>query len=197
MLTPLFASQFNSAEITIIGIIFVVFGAVACYIVGAFIDKTKKFVFTVRFICFALLVVYAAGLLILPIGNFWITCSFAMLAGAANVPILPASYQYASTLTRRTPPTVTNGIMMSFAQTCSFASSIGIIQVLSFGQDFGVAFMAATILVALICVIFVKAEDERHTDLKCSVLTNEDDEVEDDEEGNGKTTFESFGDLES
>lgn len=180
-LTPLFALQFNSAEISIIGIIFVCFGAIACYVVGAFLDRTKKFIFTVRLISFALFLVFAAGLFVLPMGNFWITCCFAMLGGFANVPILPASLQYASTLTRSTPPTVTNGVMLSFAQTFSFAGSLITTQFLNFGQDYGLAFMAGTILIASICVSFVKAENEKGADLKFSVLTNEDDE--DDEEG--------------
>ena len=49
--------------------------------------------------------------------------------------------------------------------------------------------MAGTILIASICVSFVKAENEKGADLKFSVLTNEDDaddEEDDTEGGNSK-----------
>ena len=132
-LTPLFAAQYSSAEITLIGIIFVLFGALGCYIVGAFLDKTRKFIFAVRFIAISLLIVFAASIYVLSIGNFWITCSFAVLGGLFNVPILPAAYQYASQITRKVPPPVTNGVMMSAAQTWAFAGSQIATQVLNYG----------------------------------------------------------------
>lgn len=80
--------------------------------------------------------------------------------------------------------------MLSFAQTFSFFGSLITTQFLNFGQVYGMAFMAGTILIASICVSFVKAaENEKGADLKFSVLTNEDDaddEEDDTEGGNSK-----------
>jgi len=104
LLTPLFTSQFSSAEISSIGVTFVLFGAIGCYIMGVFLDKTKNFILAIRIVCIAVFVTFAASLILLPIGNFWISTSFAVFGGLFNVPILPAAYQYASLLTRKTPP---------------------------------------------------------------------------------------------
>jgi len=80
------------AEITLVGIIYVVFGAIGCYIMGAFLYRTKKFLLAVRLVNITLFSIFALSIFVLPIGKLWITCTFALFGGLLNVPILPASY---------------------------------------------------------------------------------------------------------
>lgn len=92
VLTPLFGPQFTSAEISLIGMIFVVTGAIGCFLMGTWLDKTKQYLFAIRFITTCLLCLCLLALILLPMGKLWITCIFAFLIGLLSVPILPACY---------------------------------------------------------------------------------------------------------
>ena len=175
MLTPLFGGYFTSAEISLIGVIFVVTGAVGCFLMGIFLDKTKKFLLAVRFLSVALCVLLAAAIFVLPLGVLWMTCVFGFMVGLLSVPILPACYQYAGSHTTKLPPAVVNGLMMSSAQTWAFFGSLIATYILGVGTAYGVIFCVITVAVAVVCSCFMK---EKKEDLKKSVLTNEDDSVE-------------------
>ena len=95
--------------------IFVVIGAIGCFIMGAFLDKTKRYIFAIRFITISMLTLVVIGIPTLPLGIFWLTCIFAFLVGLLSVPILPSCYQYAGSITKNLPPAVVNGLMMSGA----------------------------------------------------------------------------------
>ena len=91
------------------------------------------------------------SIFILPTGKLWITCTFALFGGLFNVPMLPASYRYAGSLSTKFPPLLVNGIMMSAAQTWAVISTLITTKLLEYGQQQGLTFMAFTILVALTC----------------------------------------------
>lgn len=164
-----------------VGIIFVVFGAIGCYVMGAFLDRTKKFLLAVRLVNITLFSTFALSLLILPIGKLWITSTFALFGGLFNVPFLPASFHYAGSLANKFPPTLINGFMMATAQTWAVASTLITTYLLQFGQNYGLAYMAITILVAQTCTSFLRAEDDsnRCTDLKHAVMADDSDDDED------------------
>ena len=98
-----------------VGSIFVVFGAIGCYIMGAFLDKTKEFLLAVRIVNITLFSTFALSIALLPLGKLWITCIFALFGGLFNLPILPSSFHYAGSLAQKFPPTVVNGVMVSSA----------------------------------------------------------------------------------
>ena len=155
VLTPLFGGAFTSAEISLIGIIFVVTGAVGCFLMGIFLDKTKKFLLAVRFLSIALCILLAASTVILPLGVLWMTCVFGFLVGLLSVPILPACYQYAASQTSKLPPAVVNGLMMSSAQTWAFFASLIATYILGVGQVYGISFCVFTIAIAVVCSCFM------------------------------------------
>ena len=66
VLSPLFDQDFNSAQISVIGMIFVLTGAVGCYMMGLFLDKTRRYLFAVRFIPVSMLVTQLIGVYIVP-----------------------------------------------------------------------------------------------------------------------------------
>ena len=116
VLSPLFGPQFTPSGISLIGVIFVMAGAIGCFIMGYFIDKTQKHLFAIRFITVALTLFYIIGSFgLLQIGVLGLTCAFAFFAGIFNVPILPSSYSFATKLTSPAAPAVVNGLMMSGA----------------------------------------------------------------------------------
>jgi len=113
--------------------VFVITGAIGCYIMGVFLDKTKKYLFAIRCITISLLLLVFLSLFLLPLGKLWITCIFAFFVGLLSVPILPACYQYAGTLTGKLPPAVVNGLMMSAAQSWACIFSLIETFLLSYG----------------------------------------------------------------
>ena len=68
--------------------------------------------------------VYLAALIVVPLGNLPATVGFALCAGIFNVPILPASYAFATTVTGSMAPAVVTGLMMSFSQMYAFLISL-------------------------------------------------------------------------
>ena len=123
-LTPMFSSQFSPAEISIIGIIFVITGVIGCYLMGVFIDKKQKHLIAIRCIVIGMVLLYGSSVFLIPIGNLAVTGAFAFFLGLTNVPILPSSYSYATKLVGQMPPAVVNGLMMSGAQFYSFLASL-------------------------------------------------------------------------
>ena len=142
--------------------VFVLFGVVGCYVMGIYLDKTKNFLPAIRTITIAMAVLYALGLVLLPIGNFWITSAFAFFAGIFNVPILPACYSYAANkLVGHMPPSVVNGLMMSFAQLYTFCMSFLIAYLLSIEQRAGISGMCLTMCIAAVGTMFINEKKGR------------------------------------
>ena len=112
-LSPLFGPQFTSAQISVIGMIFVLIGAVSCFLMGVFLDKTKNYIVAIRYVTISTFSLMAITPFVIPIGKMWITSIFAFCAGLFIVPVLPATYQYASTQSGKIPPMVVTGLMMS------------------------------------------------------------------------------------
>ena len=67
---------------------------------------------------------YGLGCYVIPLGDLSATIGFAFCAGLFNVPILPACYGFATTVTGAMPPAVVTGLMMSFSQLYAFIVSL-------------------------------------------------------------------------
>ena len=124
-ITPLLGPNgYTPSQVSIIGVIFVFSGVVGCYLMGVFIDKTQRHLVGIRFVTIGLACLYMTATLILPPGIFVLTCVFGLLAGMFNVPILPATYSFATKITGSMPPAVVSGLMMSGAQLYCFIASV-------------------------------------------------------------------------
>ena len=156
ILTPLFKDQFTSSQISIIGAIFVVTGIIGCYLMGLYLDKTQRQLTGIRFITVGMLLLFVTALFIIPVGMLALTCVFAFLAGALNVPILPSSYAFVSKLMPGMAPAVVNGFMMSCAYVYSLCVTLWATWLLEYGQIYCVGWFVLTILIATICVLCVK-----------------------------------------
>ena len=64
-----------------VGVSFVLAGVIGCYVMGIFIDKTKKFIVAIRFIVILLTVLFFLALAIIPAGLLWLTIIGCFFAG--------------------------------------------------------------------------------------------------------------------
>jgi MFS family permease len=100
VLDPFFgALGFTTGQISILGAIFVVCGVISSLIFGVMLDKYRKYLQTLKAICygttFMLLTCYASFLQ----GSIWIVGASSMLIGIIIVPILPVGSAFAGELT--------------------------------------------------------------------------------------------------
>uniref|UniRef100_A0A7S3I496 MFS transporter n=1 Tax=Favella ehrenbergii TaxID=182087 RepID=A0A7S3I496_9SPIT len=174
VLTPLFGEYFSTAQISVIGMIFVITGAVSCFLMGVFLDRTKKFLTAIRAVVISIFCLFAVSPFILPLGLLWLTCIFGFFAGLFNVPILPACYQYAATQTGKLPPAVVNGLMMSGAQSWAFTLSLLVTLLMNINVVYGLICMTLLMMIALICAMCIKEKSLLNLVSNKSVLTNED-----------------------
>ena len=100
-----------------IGAGFVAFGVLGTGIVGIIIDRTKAYIKVIRVITTVCAIALLAGIWVVPSGNIFITLIFGCLLGCFMTPILPAGYSFSVHLTHPLPPAVSNGLMMTGAQT--------------------------------------------------------------------------------
>lgn len=134
VLTPLFGDQFTPAQISVIGVIFVITGVIGCFLIGVYIDKTGMTKRAVKFITLVTLILFITGMYLLSLGVFWVTCLLAVFLGMALIPVLPAGYALAAKVASNFPPNVVNGLMMSVAQVYSFIVSYLMTWLLSYGK---------------------------------------------------------------
>ena len=167
-ITPLLGPNgYTPSQVSIIGVIFVFSGVVGCYLMGVFIDKTQRHLLGIRFVTIGLACLYMTATLILPPGIFVLTCVFGLLAGMFNVPILPATYSFATKITGNIPPAVVSGLMMSGAQLYCFIASVVQTWLYGYGQIYGLIFAGCMVIVAAICALCVR---DTSKDLKDSVV---------------------------
>ena len=133
-LSPMFAAQFTSSQLSIIGIVFVLSGLIGCYIMGIFLDKTQSNLLAIRGISLFTMIILGLAIWLLSKGNIYISVTVASLCGLFCVPVLPSTYGYAVKLTFGISPTVVNGLMMSSAQLYAFVSSLLAAQLLLIKQ---------------------------------------------------------------
>jgi len=94
---------------------FLVFGVVAAFLSGAFLDKTKRFKqFFIACAVVSLLCI-AVAFWSLPYGNVYIFTANTSIAGMAIVPVISLGYAYAVQLTYPIVETMSTGILQMFA----------------------------------------------------------------------------------
>ena len=146
--------------------IFVLIGAVSCFLMGVFLDKTKNYIVAIRYVTISTFTLMALTPFVIPIGKMWITCIFAFCAGLFIVPVLPATYQYASTQAGKIPPMVVTGLMMSGGQTWALILSLLFTYLLKIDQVYGLIGMTLFAIVPLVCSLLI-----RPTDLRASLAS--------------------------
>ena len=126
---------YSPGMIAIIGILFILMGVVSCLLVGFILDRTKKYLLTLRIICVSATLCGVLALWWLPLENNMLCYIVVALIGFTMVPIIPVGFAFATELTHPIQPSLSNGIMMSFASLSAFSLSFGMIGLCNMNHD--------------------------------------------------------------
>jgi MFS family permease len=100
VLDPFFgALGFTTGQISIIGVLFVLSGVVSSLIFGVLLDKYRKYLATLKVICFGTTIILTACYGTFIQGNYYFVCASAILIGSIMVPMLPVGSAFAGELT--------------------------------------------------------------------------------------------------
>ena len=135
---------------------FVVFGVIGTLIAGIIIDKTKAFLFALRFISTLATLSLISSIWIVPYGNFYLTLVLCTVLGFAMCPILPVGFSFSVFLTHPIPPAVSNGLLMMGAQIFSITFTLLGAKLLLIDFTLGALMFcilsASTIFLAFCCI---------------------------------------------
>ena len=100
VLDPFFgALGFSTGQISIAGGCTVIAGVSVSLVSGVLLDKYRKYLRTLRIICWGATVVFALAYSIFIFKSFWFLCIIATIIGGVLVPILPVGSAFAGELT--------------------------------------------------------------------------------------------------
>lgn len=100
VLDPFFeALGFSSTEVSILGVTVVLSGVISSLVVGALLDKYRKYLLIYRVVCFGSMLVWLACFGIFLTKNIWIVGATAIFIGGFLVPFLPVGTSFAGEIT--------------------------------------------------------------------------------------------------
>jgi len=102
-----------------IGASYIFFGMLASLIFAKVLDKTRKYLMTLRVICFACIFVWAAGLYTLPSGHGTYMLINMSVAGFFTVPIISVGFQFGIETSYPAGEAMSNGVFSFMVQIVS------------------------------------------------------------------------------
>lgn len=100
VIDPFFgAIGFGTTTISVLGGIFVISGVLSALLVGVILDKTSKYLLTMRIICFGSTFLFAVGYVTFATENVYIVGANIIVDGMILVPFLPVCIAYAAEVT--------------------------------------------------------------------------------------------------
>ena len=90
---------FGAADNTIFSISFVVVGMIGSFVVGTYLDKSKRFRYVHTRLTFLLLVVLVLEYFFLASRSVWVVAPTIGIIGFCVIPFLPVSFEYGAELT--------------------------------------------------------------------------------------------------
>lgn len=118
---------------SVFGAIFVLCGAVACYAMGAYLDRTNKYISALRYVLGATFGLFTISIYLIPTGFFYCEIIWSVAAGIFMVPIVPVGFSFASEVTHPVAPAMVIGLMTTFANILCFSLNFFYLSVLSDG----------------------------------------------------------------
>ena len=106
---------YSPSESSIAGVIFILSGLFGSFSMGYFLDRKRRYLLTLRVVCFGSLLTAIAFAFTLPTQNKFIIGSNVGACGFFLLPIIPVGYSFGSELTYPVSETMSNGIMSLFA----------------------------------------------------------------------------------
>jgi hypothetical protein len=87
---------------------------------GPYLDRTKKYLFTLRATLIATTIITFSMIFVIPTGSYWL-CSIVMsLYGLSFGPILPIGFDFSIQLTHPVQPALVNGLLQGAEQIGEF-----------------------------------------------------------------------------
>lgn len=112
VLDPFFkALGFGTSQISALGALFIVSGVLSSILIGIFLDKTQKYLITMRSICIGSTILFIIGYAAFATGNIYIVGANIILDGIALVPFLPVCISFAAEITFPMQEAVIVGIL--------------------------------------------------------------------------------------
>lgn len=121
VINPLFyPCGFDQFRISLIGMFVVFFGAIGAVSAGKYLDKTNRYLFTMKCVCFIATVAAFSAIFLMPTGKDWAAVIFCFLFGVGLVPIMPVCFAFGTEVSHPLAPALVVGLMMSSAQIVLF-----------------------------------------------------------------------------
>lgn len=93
----------------------VFFGAIGAISAGKYLDKTNRYLFTMKLVCLMATVAALAGIFLVPSGKDWAAVLFCFLFGIGLVPVMPVCFAFGTEVSHPLAPALVVGLMMSSA----------------------------------------------------------------------------------
>ena len=153
---------YSTGWISMYGGVTAVFGVMSSMICGCFLQRTHKYLLTIRIVCLLTTVMISVGLYTIPSEqNYFVLGNFVLL-GIVMVPIIPVSMNFGSELTFPIAPIMTNGILLMVGQ--GMGAVLGIVETILADYSVRVTLSSYGVIcgIAFFCSIFIK-EDLKKT----------------------------------
>ena len=112
--------NFHAFAVSLLSMLFVTIGALSCFVVGIYLDRTSKYLTTLRTILISTCVLLVFSAATVPEGSLWSALVFAVLGGLIMVPIVPTGFSFATELTHPVSPALVIGLMCCVASVSCF-----------------------------------------------------------------------------
>ena len=115
---------YTSFFISMGAILCVVCGVIASVLVGMFLDRTKKYLLTLRIEAWFAAICFLMTIWIIPLHTDPVTLIFLVLAGVAAVPVTPLGFVFSIELTHPAQPVLVNGLLLMSGQIGALCMSV-------------------------------------------------------------------------
>lgn len=159
---------FQPGVIASLGGFFIVAGVISTLAMGIILDRTKKYLLTLRIITVCSFFGTIVAYYLLPLENTLLAYFIITIFGFCLVPILAIGFAFATELTHPIPPVLSNGIMLCFSNVGAWMLSFLLLYVLKStpgdpkqGSERAILIIAFFCLIAVIATIFIVEELKR------------------------------------
>lgn len=156
--TPL---GFDTAEITIIGLVTVIVGVFSSMFAGAYVQKKYKYKLMLMLSCWGTAICLIASVFTFPSRDLALVLPNVCLVGLFIVPVIPVSMNMSQEITFPMEQTVVTGVLMMLGQFSGFVLSIIASFIVVIHSTYALFFFGCCCVVSGICSVIIKEDLKR------------------------------------